>query len=406
MDHILIVGIIVFVGFILGQVFQKFNLPKIVGYLIAGVILNPSICPFVPKDITTRTDIIENIAIAFIAFAIGGSMIFREIKKLSKSIISLTLFEAEITFLFITAGFLIVLPFIAHIPKATWFATFIPLALILGCLGSPTDPSVALAVTHQYKSKGEVSSTMLNVAGFDDILGIINFSIAFVIAKSIINDTAFNFYNAFISPCIIIVSSIALGIFMGFVFNLLSKKIDKETEGVLFVLVLSFVALCWGAATFIKAEQILAIMIMGIVVTNFNEKRQKVFQMLERYSEELIFLIFFVLSGMHLDIGVMKTAFILLIFFVIFRLAGKYTGTYIGAKIGGSSEKVKKYTASGLIPFGGIVIGLALIMQQDPAFAKIGKFVVNTIIGGAIINEFIGPFFVRKSLKAAGEIKS
>ncbi|MDD5561767.1 MAG: cation:proton antiporter [Candidatus Omnitrophica bacterium] len=405
MSNILIVGIIIFVGFIIGQIFQRFRLPKILGYLLAGVLLNPSVCGFVPKDITTRTDIIENIAIAFIAFSIGGIMIFPELKKLGKGIIYITIFEAQVTFLVITLGFIIALPFIAHIPAAGWFATFIPLSLLLGCLGSPTDPSVALAVTHQYNAKGELASTMLNVAGFDDILGIINFSVAVVIAKAVITHEAFSVYNALIVPVFIIAGSVVLGAALGAIFNFLANKITKQTEGVLFVLILSFLTLCWGVAAFINVEEILSVMVMGIVVVNFNPMREKIFKMLERYSEELVFLLFFTLSGMHLDFSVISTASVLLAFFVIYRIIGKFAGTFIGAGIAHSSPAVKKYTATGLIPFGGIVIGLALIMHQDPAFSKISGFLVSTIVGATIINEFIGPILVKKVLKSAGEIR-
>ena len=169
MSSILLVGIVILVGFVLGQELQKLKFPKIVGYIIAGVLLNPNIASFVPADITSKTDIIENIAIAFIAFAVGGSIVFSEVKKLGKGILYITLFEAEVTFAVITAGLLITLPFLMKVPEAGWLATFIPLSLILGCIGSPTDPSVALAVKHEYNAKGEVSSTMLSVAAFDDV---------------------------------------------------------------------------------------------------------------------------------------------------------------------------------------------------------------------------------------------
>jgi Kef-type K+ transport system membrane component KefB len=331
-------------------------------------------------------------------------MVSSELKKLGKGIIYITFFEAQVTFLIITLGFIIALPFITHLPKATLFATFIPLSLLLGCLGSPTDPSVALAVTHQYKAKGEVASTMLNVAGLDDILGIINFSIAVVIAKALITHEVFSLYNAFIVPIFIIAGSVILGSVLGLIFNFIASKLTRQTEGVLFVLILSSLTLCWGVATLIHTEEILSIMVMGIVVTNFNPMRDRIFKMLERYSEELVFLIFFTLSGMHLDFSIISATFILLAFFVVYRIMGKFAGTFIGAEIAHSSSSVKKHTATGLIPFGGIVIGLALIMHQDCAFNKISGFLVSTIVGATIINEFIGPIFVKKALKDAGEI--
>ena len=105
MNALLVVGIILSVGMILGQEFQKLGFPKIIGYLAAGVLLNPQICPFVPRDITSRTDMLEKVAIAFISFAIGGTIIFRDLKKLGKTVFSITFFEAELTFFLLPAAF-------------------------------------------------------------------------------------------------------------------------------------------------------------------------------------------------------------------------------------------------------------------------------------------------------------
>jgi len=404
MDKFLMVGLILFIGFVLGQELQKMRMPKIVGYLLAGLILNPQICPFVPARIVSDTDIIENIAIAFIAFAIGGTIVFSDIKKLGKGILYITLFEAEVTFFAITAGFLVLLPLLTHFPAAGWAVTFIPFSLLLGCLGSPTDPSVALAVDHEYKAKGEVSSTMLSVAAFDDVLGIINFSVALVIAKTLIAHESFSAYTAFLVPCMIIAGSVLLGVVMGVVFNFITTRIAKETEGVFFVLILSFLTICWGLADLLGAEQILSIMVMGMFVANFNPRPEKIFKMLERYSEELIFLIFFTLSGMHLDFHLPPVVFVLIIGFVIVRMAGKFAGTMLGARVAKSSPNVKKYTASGLVPFGGIVIGLALMLEQNPAFKEIGGYLVSIVVGATMINEFIGPLFVKRALEYSGEI--
>jgi Kef-type K+ transport system membrane component KefB len=405
MNALLVVGIILSAGFILGREMQRLKMPKIMGYLLAGVILNPQICRFVPPDITHATNGIENIAIAFIAFAIGGTIVFKDLKKLGKGMLYITIFEAQITFLAITAGFMLILPFVPGLPQGIWFTAFLPAALLLGCLGCPTDPSVALALTHEYKAKGEVTTTILGVAAFDDVLGIINYSVAVVLAQVLISRQQFSAFSAFVVPFLIIAGSVVLGVIMGLAFNLITSRFTKETEGAYFVLIISFLTLCWGLATFTGAEEILSIMVLGIFVANYNPKPEKIFSMLERYSEELIFLIFFTLSGMHLDMGASKVALILLGFFVVFRIIGKFLGTAIGAGIAHSSPNIKKYAASGFIPYGGVVIGLALIMQQNPVFSHISGFLVNTIIGATIINEFMGPIFLKKALKDSGEIK-
>jgi len=66
---------------------------------------------------------------------------------------------------------------------------------------------------------------------------------------------------------------------------------------------------------------------------------------------------------------------------------------------------VKKYAAGGLIPQGGIVIGLALLIKQNPTFDGISDIIISVILGATIIHEIIGPILAKIALKKAGEIK-
>ena len=43
--------------------------------------------------------------------------------------------------------------------------------------------------------------------------------------------------------------------------------------------------------------------------------------------------------------------------------------------------KIKKYVAGGLVPQGGIVIGLALLVQQNPVFSSFSHILLNIVIG-------------------------
>lgn len=405
MSPMLIVGVLLLVGFLFGEVAQRFRLPKIIGYIIAGVLLNPQLCHFIPANLPDKTNGVENLALSFITFSIGGSLYYKELKKLGKGILCITFFEAEVAFLAIMAGFLVSLPFLAHnVPSSQWFTYFIPISLLLACLGAPTDPSVAMAVNLEYRPKGEVSSTMLSVAALDDVLGIMNYSIAVVVAQTVISHAKFSGHTAFITPMAIIAGSILLGVVFGLAFNTVTNWLRKESEGVLIVIILSSLTICYGTATLIKVDELLALMAMGAVVANFNQMRERVFQVLERYLDELIFLVFFTISGMHINFAGIPKALPAIILFTIFRIIGKYGGTAFGASLAGSSLRVKKYTAGGLIPQGGIVIGLALIIQQNPAFKEFGNILLNVVVGTVIINEVLGTILTKRSLKSAGEI--
>jgi Kef-type K+ transport system membrane component KefB len=401
---ILATGIIIFTGFLFGELARRVKLPKITGYIIAGLLLNPRVLHIVPKEFVGHTDLITNIALAFIAFSVGGSIFFPRLKNLGKGIIYITVFEAEFAFFAVAAGFIGLSPLLLRSESGSWLSLYIPLGILLGSLAAPTDPSATLAVVHQYNTKGQVTSTVLGVAAFDDVFGIINYSFSMVVAGVLILHRGFSFYSTLLIPLVSILGSLLLGAAFGFVFNFITRFLKKETEGVYIVVIIGLLAACFGVAQLVRVDQLLSTMAMGIVVVNLNRKKDLVFTILTRYTEELIFVLFFTISGMYLNFAVMaKTPFLILIF-VILRAAGKMSGTLTGAHISNSHPQVKRYTSGGLLPQGGIVVGLALLIKQNPSFSHISDILLNVILGATVIHELFGPVLAKRSLRKAGEI--
>jgi Kef-type K+ transport system membrane component KefB len=405
MDAILAIGIMVITGLILGELAQKVGLPRVIGFISAGIFLNPDLTGFMPHAAARSANLVINLALCFITFSIGGTLSLVKLKKLGKGILWITALESQAAFLSVTLGFLVITQFFIKGHAIGWINTYIPFSVLIGCIASATDPTPSLAVAHEYKAKGDVTSTIMGVSALDDATGIINFSLAMVIAGGFALHTHFSLYESIGMPVIAIAGSLALGALFGFLLNSVSLFLDKKTEGVLIVAIFGFLALCYGATNAFKWQSLMATMAMGVMVVNLNPIHEKIFKLLERYTEELIFLMFFVMSGMQLNFSVIPTASVMIIFFVLFRIAGKASGTFLGATIAGASDKVKRFTLAGLIPYGGIVVGLGLLMKQNPAFAGFADMIIAVVIGGTILSEIIGSVCVKLALKGAGEIR-
>ena len=403
MNTLLVLGLLLTSGIVLGELGEKLGFPRVTGYILAGVLLNPEIFHLVPVSFVQSSEPITNVSLAILTFSVGGTLAIGPLKELGKGIAFIALGEAELAALMVTVGSMVALPFLAHIQGATFIATYLPLGLLLGALASPTDPSATLAVMHQYKAKGPVSFTVMGVAALDDALGIMNFSVATALAAIFSTNTALQ-VGSLLAPVGLIGASIVLGIACGLLFHFATRVLHDVPEGIFLVTVIAVLALCYGLATLLDLDQLLATMTVGITVVNFGRQRDRIFRLIEDYAEPLVFVLFFTISGMYLDFSVLLKFFPFVLLFVAFRAIGKLSGAFAGATIAHATHTVRKYTGWGLLPQGGIVIGLALIMRQNPAFADISNIIVSVTIGATVIHELIGPVTSKLALQKAGEL--
>ncbi len=402
MSGITLIGLIIIAGFVFGELINKLNLPKVTGYIIAGILLSPQIAPFVSKSFVESTTIVTDISLSIITFSVGGTLSISKIKNEGRQILKITLGESGFAFLFVMLGFILLAPFLLKIDDATYMTVYIPLSLMLASLAAPTDPTATLAVAHEYKAKGKVMSTIMGVAAFDDAMGLLLFSIAIAVATPFVSSQDIEIGSVALSVIKQIFGAIMIGGVIGFIFNKVAQHLAERSEGMMIAIIIGFLGLCFGISSYLEVDELLAIMFMGFIVVNFNKKQNLIFKLLERYTEQLVFILFFTISGMHLDISVLGDVFLLVLLFVIFRALGKFIGVFVGARK--APEEVKKYTAGGLIPQGGIVIGLALMLKYNPAFSTISDEFINIILGATVIHELIGPILAKFSLKKAGEI--
>ena len=234
----------------------------------------------------------------------------------------------------------------------------------MGALASPTAPAATFAVMHQYKARGKVTDTILGVVSLDDTLGIILFSIVINI-ESIFTGSQTGFIgDAILNSLYQVLTAILLGAGMAVLMRFISRKLEIIKEGQWIVVIVSLIILSQGISKFLNIDALLTSMSMGIIIVNQSRQQAKIFKIIERYTEDLVFLFFFLLCGLHLNISTIPKAAPLIILFVLLRVIGKYLGVGIGARFAKADKSIRKHTAGGLIPQAGIVIGLVLSVYQ------------------------------------------
>ncbi len=401
MNLVLAIGIIIVIGFLGGLVTEKIKFPRITGYIIIGILLSPSLLNIISAATIENLDIMTNIALGIIAFLIGGSLHLESLRKLGRSIAWITPFQSLGAWLLVTLLLVFLSPLILTIPNATWSQTYFPIALIIGAIASATAPAATMAVIQQYKASGPLTTTLLAVVALDDAIAVIAFAIALGICQPLVSGAVgISFYQMLGVPFLQIAESIAIGILFGFALIYIAKLV--KTPDLLLVIVFGMIMLCDGLAEFLGISAILANMVAGFIVMNIARKRE-MFLVVERI-EEVIFVMLFVLAGLHFDLSAMKVAGILALLIVLCIYLGKYFGTRAGATISHASGEVKKYLGLALLPQAGVALGLALLAKR--AFPTFGAIMMNAVLASVIINELVTPPLTKYAIFKAGEASS
>jgi len=401
MNAIFIFGLLIITALILGKLVSYIGLPKITGYLFAGILLDPNISGLITPNFPNLTNDISNFCLAFITFEVGSTLYLPKLKARGKALGLMTILEALLAFAFVFGGIYLASTFLL---PANLIVFAFPFSLLIATLASPTDPSATLAVAHQYKAKGPVSSTIMGIAAFDDAVGLLLFSIGLGLAKSSTGSDG-SVMAGVTDSLLEIGGALVVGVTIGILFNFICKFLKSTSRGMLNAILLGLIAFSYGASSWLKFDSLITTMTLGFMVTNFNLKSNEISETLETYTEEIIFILFFVLSGLHLNLAGFTDAIPFIIVFVIFRSLGKYTGVMSGAILTNQPDSIKKYVVGGLIPQGGIVVGLALFIQQIEAFNAFGGLILNIIMGTTILHEILGPVIAKISLRKAGEIR-
>lgn len=387
MNVLLKIAIVLVVGIIGGRLAGLVKLPNVSGYLVFGLLLGPSFFNFISPADVQSFNIINELALAAIAFSIGNEFVLKEMKKIGKSIFIITLMEVIGAVLLVFC----ILFFVFRQPFA--------FSIVIASMSAATAPAATLLVMKQYNAKGPLTRTILPVVALDDVFGIVVFGIALSVAKIVTYKQQLSVASMIFGPLIEIAGSVGIGFVLGLLLSWLSQKASGRDE--LQAIALAAIGVATGISLLLNMSPLLTCIVMGTVLVNIQQNSIRVFDSVNSFAAP-IYILFFTLAGASLDLSILKTVGLMGIAYVLARGLGKIAGAWAGAAMVKAEPAVRKYLGLGLLPQGGISIGLmVLVRQQLPDYAV----AINTIIMfSVLIYETSGPIFAKIALKKAGEI--
>ena len=382
---LLILSVILFAGFIMTRLTNTLNLPKVSGYIMAGILIGPCGLNLIPVEIIGHMGFVSDLALAFIAFGVGKFFKKEVLLKMGSRIIIITLFEA------LLAGVLVTL-FCVGVFKMEW-----NFALILGAIATATAPASTMMTINQYKAKGEFVNTLLQIVALDDVVCLLAFSIVAGIAGRTGNEELT--MSTVLMPVVYNILALGLGFFCGyFLSRLLIPARSKDNRLILAIAMLLGIS---GICASLDISPLLSCMIFGASYINLTSDK-KLYRQINNFTPPVMS-IFFIMSGMNLDLSALTTVGTVGLAYFIVRIIGKYLGTYISCLITGTSREIRNYMGLALIPQAGVAIGLAFLGQRLLP-EEMGKLLLTIILSSSVLYEMVGPVCAKMSLFLSGSI--
>ena len=394
-------AILLATGIAAAKIGSRFRLPAVTGYILAGLLLGPSGLHLISHETgNSQLGHFTEMALMLIAFGIGEHLEIMRLRSRAKSVITIGLFEIMGAFLCVSVGTFLVARWL-HVGGDAWqMQDYVLLATLLGAISVATAPAATLHVMQEIRASGPLTTTLMAVVAIDNGLAITLFGMAVAITRHVMTSGQDPLWVALGGGLFEIAGSVAMGVATGMLLDAMANRLKKPGE--MLTAGLATLLLCGEIATRFSLSPLLAGIAAGFTIVNRDYRDIRLFRTLNAF-EPPIFVLFFTLAGVHLNLHALIAAGWLGVAYFLLRILGKISGAATGAQLVKTTTTIKKYLGLGLTPQAGVAIGLIFLIQGDPATLKFSTIITPVVLAGVLLSELIGPICTRKAVELAGE---
>ena len=199
---LIIFAVVALTGIICSKISDILKIPDIVLYLIAGIIIGPSVLEFInTSNYQVENQIILTFGSAFILY-LGGKEISLKVLK-----------DVKVTvFLLSSIGVLVCTLIVSKVVSLSFGVPFLT-ALLSGAIIASTDPATLVPIFNQTSIKDKIKQTIISESAFNDATGAILTSAVLTIILS----GKFSFIENIYELSIMVVVGVVIGVVTGII---------------------------------------------------------------------------------------------------------------------------------------------------------------------------------------------
>ena len=382
---LLSLGFIIVVGYLLGRLLSAMNLPSLIGYIIAGLIMGPSFFNLIDQSTLDISSDLRRIALMIILLRAGLNIDLQDLKKVGRPAILMSCLPATLEII----GTIILAPI--------FFGMSYLSAAILGAIVAATSPAVVVArmldlMGMGYGKKKGVPQMILAGSSMDDIFVIIIFTALTALAQT----GEFHWLSMLSMPTSIILG-IAGGLLVGW---LLSLAIERYQLSGGYPVILSFgVAMLFDGIEKamtgpIGFSALLAVMAMGFMMLRVNPVQAKSVQVGFNHLWQVFEIILFVLVGASMSIESVKDSGLLAVVLIVLLLLFRGLGVLLSVLGTQLNKEEKAFAIFAYIPkatvqaaIGAVPLAMGLPSGQIILTISVVAILVTAPLGAVLIDQ-------------------
>lgn len=402
-------ALICLASYVVGNVFKRLRLPAITGYLLTGALAGPFLLDLLPAEASTNLRFVDEISLAVIALVAGSELLFQQLRPRLRAIGATVLGILVFGYMVLATAIYLLSP---HISFTADFSSGSRLALALlgGAVLLALSPPSTIAVIKEVQARGRFTRTILGVTVLMDVAIIVLFAAVTSLASPLLEGTSLDF--SFVGLLSIdLLAALGLGILLGSLIQrlLLFAGVHPVVK-VLVILGLGFGV--YELAGFVRVwsvealgfevyiEPLLISLIAGIYVANRSSQRGQFDSLLAGVSP-IVYVAFFTITGLSLKLDLLVSVLPIAVALFAVRVGGLALGTFLSSRVAGEPPEFRRFSWMAYVTQAGIALGLA--REVAVQFPTLGDAFATLVVSVVVINEVVGPLFLKTALRRVGE---
>jgi Kef-type K+ transport system membrane component KefB len=395
-------GLLILAAYAAGELADAMRIPKLVGYILAGVAFGPSAMNFVNTSAVSDLEPVSSLAIALIAFLAGSELRWSEVRARGVTIGKILGTELLVTLIAITA-FLVLLRNHVSFLRGNGVAEVVAFSLIFASIAIVHSPAVTMALLSETRANGPVSRTSLGVVLISDVVVVLLLTGMLALARVLVPPHGADVPALTVGAVAWEVGgAVLVGAVIGGLVTVYLRFVRRELF--LFAMMVAFFGA--EAAALLHIEPLLTLITAGFVTENVAslENGNALEEAMSRAAAP-VFVVFFALAGAQIALSDLAVLWPLVLPLAVVRGGAIWSGCRIGlrwSKVTEAGDALRRDLWTALIPQAGVAIGLAAVVAQT--YPQRGGQIRALFLALVAVNQALGPILFRRALDRSGEI--